>query len=132
MVARMKSNPRTDRFDVATLHATLDSERRSRRLTWKNVAAQSGVSASTLTRLSQGRQPDVNSLAALTAWLGMSADHFMRAETVDQFGAAAPLAQISSIIHRDPHLNSEGAVALEELIRATYARLRTDSDSTTD
>ena len=119
---------RTDRFDVAALHAALDSERRSRRLTWKDVAAQSNVSASTLTRLSQRRQPDVNSLAALTAWLGMSADQFMRAETIDQFGAASPLAQISSIIHRDPHLNPEGAVALEELIRATYARLRTDSD----
>ena len=119
---------RTDRFDVAALHAALDSERRSRRFTWKDVAAESDVSASTLTRLSQGRQPDVNSLAALTAWLGMSADHFMRAETVDQFGAASPLAQISSIIHQDPKLNPEGAVALEELIRATYARLRTDSD----
>ena len=119
---------RTDRFDVTALHAALDSERRSRRLTWKDVAAESNVSASTLTRLSQGRQPDVNSLAALTAWLGMSADHFMRAENVDQFGAASPLAQISSIIHQDPRLNEEGAVALEELIRATYARLRTDSD----
>ena len=123
---------RTDRFDVAALHAALDSERRSCRLTWKDVAGQSGVSASTLTRLSQGRQPDVNSLAALTTWLGMSADHFMRAETIDQFGAASPLAQISSIIHRDPHLNPEGAVALEELIRSTYARLRTDSDRATD
>ena len=119
---------RTAHFDVAALHAALDSERRSRRLTWKDVAAQSNVSASTLTRLSQGRQPDVNSLAALTAWLGMSADQFMRTETIDQFGAASPLAQISSVIHRDPHLNPEGAVALEELIRATYARLRTDSD----
>ena len=119
---------RTSRFNVDALHAAMDSERRSRRLTWKEVAAESGVSASTLTRLSQGRQPDVNSLAALTAWLGMSADHFMRGETIDQFGAASPLAQISSIIHQDPHLNPEGAVALEELIRATYARLRTDSD----
>ena len=129
----MKSQEyRTDRFDVVALHSALDSERRSRRLTWKNVAAQSGVSASTLTRLSQGRQPDVNSLAALTAWLGISADHFMRAKPVNQFGAAGPLAQISSIIHRDPNLNREGAVALEELIRATYERLRTDSDRTND
>ena len=123
---------RTDRFDVAALHAAMDSERRTRRLTWKDVAAQSGVSASTLTRLSQGRQPDVNSLAALTAWLGMSADLFMRTEAIDQFGAASPLAQISSIIHRDPHLNREGAVALEELIRATYARLRTDRNEPTN
>ena len=50
---------RAERFDVTALHAAMDSERRSRRLTWKDVAAQSGVSASTLTRLSQGRQPDV-------------------------------------------------------------------------
>lgn len=128
----MKSKEnRTDRFDVAALHAALDSERRSRRLTWKDVAAQSKVSASTLTRLSQGRQPDVNSLAALTTWLGMSADHFMRAATADHFGSASPLAQISSILHGDPHLNPEGAVALEELIRAMYARLRTDSDRET-
>ena len=129
----MKSEKdRTPHFDVAALHAALESERRSRHLTWKDVATQSRVSASTLTRLSQGRQPNVNSLAALTAWLGMSADHFMRAETVDQFGAASPLAQISSILHRDPHLNPEGVVALEELVRATYARLRTDSDRATD
>lgn len=123
---------RTTRFDVDALHAAMDSQRRSRRLTWKEVAAESGVSASTLTRLSQGRQPDVNSLAALTAWLGMSADHFMRGGQLTQFGAASPLAQISSIIHRDPHLSPEGGAALEELIRATYARLRTDRDTPAD
>ena len=117
---------RTDRFDVTALHAVMDGQRRSRRLTWKDVATESGVSASTLTRLSQGRQPDVNSLAALTAWLGMSADHFMRSESVTKFGGPSPLAQISSIIHRDPHLNPEGVAALEEMIKATYARLRTD------
>ena len=117
---------RMHRFDVAALHAAMDSERRSRRLTWKDVAAESGVSASTLTRLSQGRQPDVNSLAALTGWLGISADHFMRGEQVQQFGAGSPLAQISTILHSDPNLNPEGSAALEELVRATYARLRTD------
>lgn len=110
------------------LHAAMDAQRRSRRLTWKGVATESGVSASTLTRLSQGRQPDVNSLAALTGWLGMSADNFMRSDAVAQFGGPSPLAQISSIIHRDPHLNPEGVAALEEMIKATYARLRTDRD----
>ncbi len=123
---------RTNRFDVSALHAALDSERRSRRLTWKDVAGESGVSASTLTRLSQGRRPDVDSLAALTTWLGISADHFMRGDRIQQFGGASPLAQISSILHRDPHLNPEGSAALEELIRATYSRLRTDSSDQTD
>ena len=53
----------------------------------------------------------------------------MRRERVVHFGAASPLAQISSIIHRDPHLSPEGTAALEELIRATYSRLRTDKDA---
>ncbi len=122
----MKNRP--SRFDVMALHAAMDAQRRSRQLTWKDVATESGVSASTLTRLSQGRQPDVNSLAALTAWLGMAADCFMRNDSVAKFGAPSSLAQISSIIHRDPHLNSEGVAALDEMIKATYARLRIDRD----
>lgn len=119
------------RFDVAALHAALDSERRSRRMSWKDVARESGLSASTLTRIAQGRQPDVNSFAALTAWLGMSADHFMTGAPIERFGGS-PLARISSIIHEDPNLNPEGTIALEELIRAAYARLRTDGESLAD
>ena len=124
----MKSyvNDRTARFNVAALHSALDSQRRSRKLTWKDVADESEVSASTLTRLSQGRQPDVNSLAALTTWLGISADDFMRLNQSDRFGTPSALARISSIIHRDPNLSAEGVIALEEMIKATYARLRTD------
>ena len=123
----MKSrNIEPGQFDVSALHAALDSERRSRRLAWKEVAEESGISASTLTRLSQGRQPDVNSLAALVRWLGMSADHFIGCRSSEEFGAASPLAQISTIIHRDPNLNDDAATALEELVRATYARLRSD------
>jgi transcriptional regulator with XRE-family HTH domain len=110
-------------FDVKALVAALESERASRDLAWKDVAEQSGVSASTLTRLTQGRRPDVDSLAALTAWLNVPADRFMRSAT-PSFGAAAPLTQITAILRQDPNLNPEGAAALEELIKATYKRLR--------
>jgi transcriptional regulator with XRE-family HTH domain len=111
-------------FDVAALHAALDSERLARHLTWKDVSAGSGVSASTLTRLSQGKRPDVDSLAALTAWLKMPADRFMT-QRPRAFGSASSLAQISSILRDDPDLNEDAAAALDELIKATYARLRT-------
>ena len=36
-------------FDGDALYGALDAERRARNLTWKQVAAESGVSASTLT-----------------------------------------------------------------------------------
>jgi transcriptional regulator with XRE-family HTH domain len=110
-------------FDVGALYSSLDSERLARNFTWKDVSGESGVSASTLTRLSQGRRPDVDSLAALSKWLGISADRFMGSRT-HAFGAASPLTQISAIIRDDPNLNSDAATALDELVKATYARLR--------
>ena len=65
------------RFDAEAFYAALDAERRSRRYTWKQVAEEAKVSASTLTRMAQGRRPDVDSLAALVTWAGLSADNFV-------------------------------------------------------
>lgn len=113
-------------FDVSALHAALDSERIAHNLTWKDVSAQSGISASTLTRLSQGRRPDVDSLAALTSWLGISADQFMSSRPRAAFGAASSLSQISTLIRQDSNLNPDAATALDELIKSTYARLRSE------
>jgi transcriptional regulator with XRE-family HTH domain len=49
-------------FDTAAFYDALDSVRQARRLNWKQVAGDSGVSASTLTRMAQGRRPDVDGL----------------------------------------------------------------------
>lgn len=114
-------------FDVSALYSALDAERMARNLNWKEVSAESGVSASTLTRLSKGRRPDVDSLAALTAWLGIPADRFM-ASRRQACGAASPLTQISIIIRDDPNLNPDAATALEELVKATYTRLRVQKE----
>lgn len=111
-------------FDVEALHAALEGERIARGLNWKDVSAQSGVSASTLSRLAQGKRPDVDSLTALTRWMGLSADRFMGIPP-QGFGGASPLAQISTILRDDPNLNKEAATALDQLIKSTYARLRT-------
>lgn len=113
-------------FDVAALHSALDSQRIARDLTWKDVSSESGVSASTLTRLSQGKRPDVDSLTALTHWLGLSADRFMGVRQM-AFGGVSPLAQISTILRDDPNLNKDAATALDEMIKSTYARLRSQS-----
>ncbi|RTL76148.1 MAG: XRE family transcriptional regulator [Bradyrhizobiaceae bacterium] len=120
----MKSNKNEPaQFDVDALRAALDAERIAQGLNWKDVSEASGVSASTLTRLSQGKRPDVDSLTALTHWLGLSADRFMGVPQMG-FGGSSPLAQISTIIRDDPNLNKDAATALDELIKSTYARLR--------
>jgi len=110
-------------FDASAFFSALDAQRTARRINWKEVAAQSGVSASTLTRMAQGRRPDVDSLAALVAWAGLNAGDYIRERDVER-ELPEPLAMISTHLRADPHLTEEGAIALDELIKATYERLR--------
>jgi transcriptional regulator with XRE-family HTH domain len=112
-------------FDAGAFFSALDAQRIARRSNWKDVANQSGVSASTLTRMAQGRRPDVDSLAALVAWSGLNVNNYIR-EADEERAAPEPLAMISTHLRADRNLTEEGAVALEELIKATYERLRRD------
>ena len=109
-------------FDAGAFYDALDAERQSRRLNWKQVASGSGVSASTLTRMAQGKRPDVDGLAALAAWSGLAADDFIRTQ------ASRPepdtLAKITTYLRSDRNLSPESATALDALIKATYDRLR--------
>ena len=105
-------------FDAGAFYTAVDAERQARRLNWKEVAAQSGVSASTLTRMAQGKRPDVDGLAALVSWSGLVADDYIRSE--DARREAEPLAKISIYLRSDRNLTPEAATALDELIKATY------------
>lgn len=109
-------------FDAEAFFGALDAERMSRGLTWKQVSHETGVSASTLTRMAQGRRPDVDGLAALCLWSGLKADDFILEEK-GQRGEAMPLAMISTYLRADPNLTKEGAIALEHVIKATYERM---------
>ena len=109
-------------FDGDAFQAALDSERQSRKLTWKKVADEAGVSASTLTRMAQGRRPDVDGLAALCRWSGINADDFFRGESERREVEA--MTQLTTYLRADPNLSPEGAAALEAILRAAYERLR--------
>jgi hypothetical protein len=117
---------RTDKmgwFDSDAFYAALDGVRRARRLNWKEVALHSGVSASTLTRMAQGRRPDVDGLAALVAWSGLDADDYVRSDQQKR-PEVEPLAMITTYLRSDRNLTPEAATALDELVKAAYERLR--------
>jgi transcriptional regulator with XRE-family HTH domain len=109
-------------FDAMGFYQALDATRRARQITWRQVAREAGVTASTLTRMAQRKRPDVDSLAALTAWSGLRADDFVRSDEKEP--TAEPLAMISTYLRSDPTLSAEAAEALDELVKATYQRLR--------
>lgn len=114
------------KFDLGSFFAALESTKLARGLTWKQVADQSGVSASTLTRMAQGRRPDVDGLAALSSWAGLNVSDFVLAE--GEKTEADPLAMISTLLKGDRNLTRASSTALDELIKATYVRLRRESE----
>ena len=109
----------TGAFDVESFYSALDSQRLAQGLTWKEVSEQSGVSQPTLSRLSQGKRPDVDRLALLLAWSGLDAAKFLPSAS-----SAEPLAQISANLRADRNLTPANAAALEEIIRVAYQQFR--------
>lgn len=111
-----------DLFDIDGFYAVLDAERSTRKLNWKQVAEQAGVSASTFTRMSQGKKPDVDTLASLARWARISVDQFVGSfEPKMQIDT---LTQITAYLRCDPCLSPEGAEALEAVLKAGYEKLR--------
>jgi transcriptional regulator with XRE-family HTH domain len=108
-------------FDNEKFYAALDAQRTARGLSWKQVADQSGVSASTLTRMAQGKRPDVDGLAALLAWGGLQADSFMDAA---EGAEADPLTRMTILVRGDHRLTSENKTMLEGVLRAVYGSVK--------
>jgi transcriptional regulator with XRE-family HTH domain len=109
--------------DVAALYAALDQKRQAEDLSWRELAARLGLSASTFTRLAQGHRPDVDAFATLLRWLGMPAESFMRSPADAAAPQPEPLAVISSYLRAAKGLRPEDAEALEDIIRTAYRRL---------
>jgi len=111
-------------FDHNAFYDALDATRQARGLTWKQVASEAGVSPSTLTRLGQGKRPDVDSLADLCSWAGLDADEYMKG--ANEKGAPEPRALIGTYLRSDKNLSAASAKMIEQLVRTTYETLRTD------
>ncbi len=109
-------------FDGDAFFGALEATVKARSRNWKQVSAETGVSASTLARMAQGRGPDAASLAALSAWAGLNPSDFVDAPYKPQ--QPEPMAQLSTLLRADPNLDTQGAEAVEAIVRAAYERLR--------
>ena len=104
------------RFDFAAFYRALSATVTARNTTWKSVSEQTGVSRSTLSRMSKGRQPDAASLTALSAWSGLDPVDFTTARRTRR----EPIAMVSRLLREDPDLDDESADALEAIIKTAY------------
>lgn len=111
-------------FDQSAFYAAIDAKRQGRRLTWKQVASESGVGASTLTRMGQGKGPDAKGLASLVAWSGLSLDSFVRSGKKSRPRESDTLALVTAHFHSDPDLTTDSAETLSRLVALTYQQLK--------
>lgn len=65
------------RFDSKALYAAMDKERTARSLSWTQVAAEIGVSASTITRTRKGGRMEVDGMLAMVSWLRVPVETFV-------------------------------------------------------
>lgn len=110
-----------EHFDSDAFYAALNAARLSRQKTWKDVAEETGVNASTLSRIGQGANPDVNGLAALLAWSNLKAESFIRGANRQK---SEPIAEITALLRADPHLSRPHAKLIEDIVVSTYTKLK--------
>jgi transcriptional regulator with XRE-family HTH domain len=117
--------------NTAELGSAIRRRREQQGLSLRGVADETGVSASTLSRIENGTgKPDADNIARLTAWLDMPIERVMHH---GQRGATDPKPVVyyphestpeivEAHLRADRHLTPQTAKALSELFRVAYAQ----------
>lgn len=115
--------------DVRSLYEALDKARQPKGLSWRQLAKEIGVSASTISRMANGLKPDVLAFAAMTTWLRMPAETFY----VGASGLAGEepdlVAQLVPLLRARKDLDANDVAYLEEVIGAAARRFRAERES---
>ena len=121
-----KSHDEGRMVDVVELGRAVKRERERRKMGLRAVADETGVSASTLSRIENGTSnPDADNIARLTKWLKMPMERFMGARDDEQqpivyFPQEATPDIVEVHLRADRNLTPESASALAELFRVAY------------
>lgn len=117
------------RVDVRSLHSALDKARESRGLSWRQLAKEVGVSASTISRMANDLKPDVTAFAAMTRWLKMPAEDFYVGGSADT-GDEQPdlVAQLVPLLRARKDLTTNDIEYLEDVIGAAARRFRAGNE----
>jgi transcriptional regulator with XRE-family HTH domain len=114
-------------INVAGLYAALDAAREAKDLSWRQLAKEIGVSASTMSRMANDLRPHVNAFASMVSWLNMPAEAFMIDvdEVVQPEGEPELLVELAPLLRARRDLK-EDVELLEELIGSAVRRFKAE------
>ncbi|MGE8452718.1 MAG: hypothetical protein ACN6OP_19285 [Pseudomonadales bacterium] len=109
-------------FNAEAFYRALAATVTARNVTWKAVSDETGVSATTLTRMAQSRKPDASSLAVLATWANLSINDFVTIPGRTQ-ADPEPLAAATAIFGSDPRLTPAARQQMINVIESVYRTL---------
>src|SRR6476620_11053602 len=114
-------------INTAELGSAVRRRREQQNLSLRDVADETGVSASTLSRIENGTgKPDADNIARLASWLDMPIERVMHQGTdpnpVVYYPHESTPEIVEAHLRADKHLTAETAKALSELFRVAYAQ----------
>lgn len=127
----------TGLINTKELGRAIRRKRENAGLSLRDVANETQVSASTLSRIENGTgKPDADNIARLTNWLDMPVDRVMKrtstngdnAEPVIYFPHESTPEIIEAHLRADRNLTPETARALSEMFRVAYKQFSKPSD----
>ena len=118
------------RVNTAELGNAIRRRREQKALSLRDVAEETGVSASTLSRIENGTgKPDADNIARLAAWLDMPIERVMHhdraaaeAKPVIYYPHESTTEIVEAHLRADRHLTPQTAKALSELFRVAYTQ----------
>lgn len=117
-------SPSPAHIDVSALYAALDKEKDARDMSWRQLARDCGLSPSTLTRMANGRRPDVDAFAALVRWLGQPAEAFMTADSDSASDDPDLVSSLAPLLRGRKDLDDEDVQHLQTLFAAAVEQFR--------
>ena len=118
-------------INTAELGSAVRRRREEQGLSLRDVAEETGVSASTLSRIENGTgKPDADNIARLAAWLDMPIERVMHGghgsasdpKPVVYYPHESTPEIVEAHLRADRQLSPETAKALSELFRVAYAQ----------
>jgi len=110
-------------FDLPSFYQALDDVRVTRGMSWKKVSDINELSPSTLTRMGQGRKPDVDGLVSLAAWADLDLSDFYHSQ-IKPSANRESLSEIRALLKADTKLKSRDVEILDALITSAYKQMR--------
>jgi transcriptional regulator with XRE-family HTH domain len=113
-------DPAQSAIDITELAATLRAHRKEAGMSLRDLAAETGVPYSTLSRVEAGKLPDLSTFRNIVNWLGIPPERFFPSSRVRQESTPE---QVALFLRADSTLSDQSREQLASVFSSMYATL---------